>query len=382
VFSNVAPVDMATWSALTSPIQVEGLIGSGAIAQDAVAQMNGDLRFRLSDGGIQSMLMARLDFNKWGNTPISKEVSRTISNDDPALLKFTSMANFDNRMLMTCKFVQAARGVYGAAMVALNDDPISSLQGKANPVWDGEWNGKNVMKLITGIFARKKRCYALCLSDDTANATIDLYEIEQSAFSTIESGTPWGVESAMLFLTPDDPGKPREYKRLTNGEFSVMDITGDVSYSFWYRSDQNPNWTLWYSSKIVYQGASDPGYRRRIGIGSPDPRVFDATNNQPLREGYNFQVKVQFIGSCRPTIFRFAADVIPEPEFSAPTPTSAPPASVPQFPFSIVGGGLVPILGTNGSALAWPLQDASGVTWWVAIKGNNIVWDTNLKNIL
>jgi hypothetical protein len=70
---------------------------------------------------------------------------------------------------------------------------------------------------------------------------------------------------------------------------------------------------------VVFQGASDPGYRRRIPIGMPDPKVFDLTNNQPMREGYNFQLKFVFTGSCTLTNVRIAADVIPEPEFAKPT---------------------------------------------------------------
>jgi hypothetical protein len=86
-----------------------------------------------------------------------------------------------------------------------------------------------------------------------------------------------------------------------------------------YRSDQNPNWTRWYGSTIKYAGAADPGYRRRIPIGSPNPNVFDATNNQPMREGYNFQLKIEFTGSCVLTNFRVAADLIDEPEFGRVT---------------------------------------------------------------
>jgi hypothetical protein len=328
VFSNVAPVDMTTWSALTSPIQIEGLIGSGAISQDAVVQQNNDLIFRLSNGGIQSMLMASQNFNQWGNTPISKEVSRSIKNDDPNLLQYTSMVTFNNRMLMTCQFVplsKSPRGVYGAAMVALNFDPISSLSGKAPSVWDGEWTGLNVLQLISGTFNGSKQCYALCLSPDLTQ--IELHQIQLDGAATLDNETPdgngqpvaWEIESPMLFVEPENASSPRLYKRLLNGDFSVRDITGDITYAVSYRSDQNPNWTRWYGSTIKYAGAADPGYRRRIPIGSPNPNVFDATNNQPMREGYNFQLKIEFVGSCVLTNFRAAADLIDEPEFGRVT---------------------------------------------------------------
>lgn len=322
VFSNDAPPDLTTWSNLTSPIQVEGLIGSGAAGQDAVVQSNNDLIFRLSDGGVQSMLMASQDFNQWGNTPISNEVIRSIAGDNQALLSFTSMTVFNNRMLMTCQLVQDVRGVYGAALVALNFDPISSLQGKASSVWDGEWNGLQVLKLITGFFTGVKQCFAICLNGTGASATIGIVQIELDGAATLDNNVQpvtWSFESPMLFKEPEKPTDPRLYKRLVNGEFSIRDITANVGYQVFYRSDQNPNWTPWYSSTVLYQGASDPGYRRRIPIGMPDPKVFDLTNNQPMREGYNFQLKFVLTGSCTLTNARIAADVIPEPEFAKPT---------------------------------------------------------------
>jgi hypothetical protein len=50
----------------------------------------------------------------------------------------------------------------------------------------------------------------------------------------------------------------------------------------------------------------------------PNPKVFDPTNNRPLREGYNFQTKFVFTGYCEFIGARFAADEIPEPEFAQP----------------------------------------------------------------
>jgi hypothetical protein len=319
VFSNLAPTDMATWSQMTSPIQVEGLVGSGAISQDAVTQQNNDLIFRMADGGIQSMLMARLDYNKWGNTPISKEVQRSIENDNPKLLPFSSAVTFNNRRLETCQPVQSARGVYWQAIVSLNFDPISSLAGKAPSVWEGEWTGLNVLKIVTGTFNGSKQCFALCLSADLTQ--IELHKINLDNVGILDNNAQpvtWYGESSMMFK--DDPRKPRQYKRLINGEFSVDKIQSNVSYSWYYRSDQNPTWTSWYSGTIAYGGLNDPGFRSRIPIGQPSGKAYDPANNRPLREGYNFQTKFVFTGDCVLKVgARFAADAIDEPEFGKPT---------------------------------------------------------------
>jgi len=318
VFSNAAPADATTWAKLTSPIQTEGLIGSGAISQYAIAQTNGDLFFRLSDGGVQSMLMARLDFNKWGNTPISIEVSPIIRDDNASLLPFTSMTTFDNRLLMTCKFVEYSRGVCGQSIVSLNFDPISNLSGKAPAIWEGEWTGINVLQFVTGFFNDTKQCYAICLSDD--GTEIQLYRILTDSESKLESNYDsfaWSFESPMMVV--DQPSGQRPYKRLLSGEFSLTQIQSDINYTVYYRSDQNPNWTYWYSSVIKYQGESDPGYRRRVSLGSPSGTVYDPSNNSPLREGFNFQVKVLFSAPCMLTNFKLVADEVPEPTILLPT---------------------------------------------------------------
>jgi hypothetical protein len=314
VFSCNAPTDITTWATMTSPILTESLIGSGAISQNAVVQSNADLMFRLSDGGIQSMLLARLDFNRWGNTPISKEVSRSISGDDASLIPFTSMIVHDNRVLMTCKPVQSARGVYSPAMVALNFDPISSLAGKATSVWDGEWNGLNVLQFVSGFFNNVKRCFALCLSADLTK--IELHEVLPDGAATLDNGTSvvqWQFETPMIFQREQS----HQYKRLIDGEIYLDELQADVTVQAYYKVDQNNAWTPWYSTVVKYK-TNDSGFRPRVGLGQPSGQLFDTINNRPMREGYDFQVKLVFTGSCRFLGGRFAADIIPQPDFAKP----------------------------------------------------------------
>lgn len=317
VFSNYAPPDISTWANLTTPIQVEGLIGSGAISQDAVVNVNGDLIFRLSNGGVQSMLMARLDFNRWGNTPISREITRLIASDDPTLLPFTSMGSFNNRLLMSCNHVQMARGVAGKSLAVMNFDANSSLAGKSPSIWEGQWTGLNILKTVTGYFNGSQQCFALCLSGDGTQIQLVQIQLDGDGFDDDGATTIiWSFETPVLLKDP--PNAPRQYKRLVNGDFSVDGISENVFYAVSYRADQNSGWTKWYSGGIGYQGASDPGYRRRVGIGQPPAGVYDATNNQPLREGYNFQLKFELTGAGKITDIRIAADLVPEPEFAPP----------------------------------------------------------------
>jgi hypothetical protein len=314
VFSCNATTNQADWAKMTSPIITESLIGSGAISATGVVQSNGDLIFRLANGEVQSMLLARLDFNRWGNTPISKEISRSIRGDDPSLISYTSMAVTDNRVLMTCKPVQATRGVYSPAMVALNFDPISSLAGKATSIWDGEWNGMNVLQFITGFFGGVKRCFALCLSTDLSQ--IEIHEVLSDGDATLDNGTTnvqWSFETPMAFQREQS----HLCKRLIDGEIYLDKLTGDTGVQAYYKVDQNNAWTPWYNTVVKYQ-TNDSGFRPRVGLGMPSPQSFDTTNNRPTREGYDFQVKLVITGSCRFLGGRFAADIIPQPDFAKP----------------------------------------------------------------
>ena len=66
-------------------------------------------------------------------------------------------------------------------------------------------------------------------------------------------------------------------------------------------------------------------YKLKLAAAAPDVTYasiemwVDATNNQPMREGYNFQIKFTYTGPGQLTIMRIAADKIPEPAFGKPT---------------------------------------------------------------
>jgi hypothetical protein len=323
VFSCSAPADMTTWATVTSPIVTVSLIGSGAVSQDSTVTENCDLFFRSPEGFIRSLMLARLDFNKWGSTPASREVTRSLQNDDPALLMYDSMVVFNNRLLAACQPARKSRGVTHAAMVSLNFDALSTLQDKQPSVWESEWTGLGILGLKTGFFSSVERCFTLCLNLGTQGSypttpTLELHEILADGAAINDDNLPvtWFAESSMLFK--DKPNGPRAYKRLINGEFSISGIQSNVGYQWYYRPDQNSAWVPWYSGIAAYAGVSDPGYRSRIPIGMPNPKVFDPTNNRPLREGYNFQTKFVFSGYCEFMGARFAADEIPEPEFAQP----------------------------------------------------------------
>ena len=320
VFGCQAPVDRATWQSLTNPILGESLIGSGGISQNACTLANGDLLFRSGDGTARSLLMARLDFNRWGNTPISREMQRVLQLENLSLLPFDSAVNFDNRWLLAAMPAQGLRGVYFTSLLALNFDPLSSLREKQQSVWDGEWTGLNVLKLVAGWFNGVRRCFALCLGTDLTQ--IELHEILLSGSANYDNGStpiPASFESPVLDFGDRKAGT-HTFKRLDYGELYLDSLVGPVQFQAFYKPDKWPAWVPWYSWTQSYSQPStlnpppapDPGFRPRVGLPTPDGTVFDTVNSRPLREGYSFQFKLIGTGPFRFLGARFDAIVIHE----------------------------------------------------------------------
>lgn len=326
VFSCDAPTDRTTWQTTTNPILTESLIGNGGLGQNSTLEWNGDTIFRSIDG-IRSLLLARRDFDTWGNVPISREVERIVSQDDRTLLAYSSAIIFDNRMLMTAAPQASAQGVYHQAIIPLNADPTSSLRGKASSVYDPIWTGLNVLQLVKGQFSGVERAFAFCLN--TTLNKIELYEIytaEQGKFDNGNVPVIWTAETAVLLRTLKDKGQ-FDFCRLIDGEMSVDSVVGQVTFQAYYKPDSYPCWIPWRTWTVCAQDVDpanaatvnyQPGFYPRMGLGEPDPKLCDSFSNRPFREAYFFEFKFVVTGYCRFIGFRVRAALLPQPEWARP----------------------------------------------------------------
>ena len=329
VFTCQAPVDRTTWQNLTNPILTEALKANGGLGHYSTINANGDLVFRAVDG-FRSLILARREFQTWGNVPISREVQRTIQSDDISLLNFGSTIDFDNRTIWTANPQQSTLGVYHNALVALHADPLSSLQGKLPSVYDGQWDGLNVLQLVAGSFFGVRRAFAFCLSQDLT--TLQLWEILPSSTASIaDDGVPitWSLESGSLNFHENDPSE-REFLRLIDGEMRIgslnqtlfgLPITGTQTFTIqtYYKFDQATNWTPWKTWSETYTAETDPGWRLR-GLGEPEPTPADDINNTPLRQGETVQFKIVVTGHCNILGVRLGAVTTAQPDFARQRP--------------------------------------------------------------
>lgn len=315
VFSCAAPVDDTKWQALTNPILTETLKPKGGLGQNSTVNANSDLFFRAPDG-LRSLILGQRQFSTWGNVAQSFEVSPTLDLDNQALLAYSSAVNFDNRLLLTSNPVQGPNGVYHDTLIALNFDPVSSLQGKADSVYDGVWNGLSVLQLVVGQFSSVERCFAFCFNRNTSKT--ELWEILTTDASTADGGgvpITWEIVSPMLFKG----GKSdREYKQLEDGEIYVDELVGTVQFTAYYKPDQWPNWVLWHSWSETNDPTKKPGFRPRMGLGQPSPNDVDVDNDRPLRNFYNMQFRLVVTGHCQFLGGKFGAVTVPQPMYAKP----------------------------------------------------------------
>lgn len=331
-FSCQAPADRTKWQNLTNPILTESMKGGAGTGQNSTIVFNSDILMR-SNYGDRSYIQARRDFDLWGNVPQSREVDPFLATDDPSLLRYASRVEFDNRSLLTNAPVQSQFGVYWQRLIVLNADPLSSLRGKAPSVYEGYWDGLNVLQLVKGDFAGVERCFAICVSFDLTR--IKLVEILKSADSDFQDNgtTPiqWEYYTSALKFGQEDP-RGRNFIRLIDGEMRCDDLNEtlfnqsitvphNVTFETFYRPDQNPSWVAWRNWTESYDpnSGTDPGYRNGMGLGEPSGDDMDeSVNNRPTREGITFQVRVRVTGHCRVMLHRFKAVKIIVPDFPPP----------------------------------------------------------------
>lgn len=323
VFSCNAPIQRSEWQNLTNPIQTQSLIGAGGISQDATIPVNGDLWFRSGDG-IRSLKLARQDFQTFfGNTPQSVEMNRVLVEDDRSLLNFASEIVFDNRLLCTASPTPSSSGTYHTKLIALNLDPNSSLRVKQPPIYDGEWNGLNVLKLVTGTFSGIERAFAITLNtDNPEQGIIGLHEILPTAPGNLfDDGTEriqFRLESPALFYQPDPAS--RQLLRLNDGELIVKDISGEVRFDVYYRPDYDSNWHSWHSWNVP----ASPTWNPRMGLGQPDLKQGDNSTGRPYAVGYHFQLLIVITGSCTLMGANLFAVAQSETQYAKPLPRLTP----------------------------------------------------------
>lgn len=321
IFSNyVVGTYPGIWDTLTSPIQTESLKDNGPLGQNSTVLVNSDTFFR-SGIGIGSLILARRDFNEWGNKPISNELQKILNLDNQTLLQYGSAISFDNRFLSTAAPNLLGNGIFHVALTTLNFDLLTSLRGNQPPAWEGAWTGINALQILTGKINGSKRAFAF--SYNTLSGQTEFYEYLPEATTSYADNDTTSIQ--WIFETPvcfnKDIKDLTTLIQLKNGEVYLSDIIGTVNVQVFYRPDYYPStcwvpWTTFNVCQSTDSANSQPGWRMRIGLGEPDVEPCEIANNRPLREGYFFQFRFVITGYCVFKGMRVSAVSKPQPQFA------------------------------------------------------------------
>jgi len=198
--------DRSLWQQ-TPGMQRRIFIGGGAETPDSMVVTNNDVYFRSLDG-VRSFVQT-IQFTKSANVTLvdSIEADRVINYDTQRWIRFAPAVYFDYRALYGCApKIQKVSGdptafnVVFTKLVSQDFNP-GVYQGNFPPVYDGEWTGLQVCKLVQGVFDGAKRCFAIVCGSDGNNA---LYEITtDDYFDTVPDGAGTSnlpISSSVYFL--------------------------------------------------------------------------------------------------------------------------------------------------------------------------------------
>lgn len=288
---------------------------TGCASHWSLAQVNQDLYWRDSAGGIRSIRSSLADESGAGNAPISREVSRLTDYDSQKLLPFCSTISFNNRLLMTSSpRLNKRGGITWGSLISLDFAPISTMRGKSFPSYDGQWDGINFTHLFQGQFNGRSRAFAVTLNDDNSNSLWEIMADGRGAIGdeTIEcsDGSSTNGITCSVEYGRRSFGISGVRKRLERCDVYLWAMRGDVDLSVYWRADNNQKWQSWGDAVEVcakdgdpeVPGASTHVWRNLLPQQRPQIKTFTIPSNidditkYSLANGFEFQIRLVWTG--------------------------------------------------------------------------------------
>jgi hypothetical protein len=304
IFSLNVPPDRTTWNgitALNTPLQTVVQTGYGTMAGLSIVQRDNDI-FYQSEDGVRSFKVAARNFDTWGNTAISNNENRVLQYNDRSMMPHASGIEFKNRLLQLALPIMTDRGVAFQAIMPLDLDPISTLQKKMEPAWEGVWEGLDFMQLLEAKFNGRQRAFAVIHS--RVDGSIELWELTDYAKRDGDDNRITWISEFCAYHW----GFPFGYKMLNGLDIWYDKLYGKVDFQVYYRPDQYPCWILWneWQECAARNECEDMDaplpcdypeqvYREqyRIPMSLPKPPVICIPgSNRPSDTGFSFQIKV------------------------------------------------------------------------------------------
>lgn len=295
---------------------------TGCASEWSLVEVNQDLYWRDSGGGLRSIRSALADESGPGNSPISREVSRLTDYDSPQLLPFCSCISFNNRLICTSSpRLNDRGGVTWRDLIPLDFAPISTMRGKTLPAYDGQWQGINFTHLFQGQFINKSRAFAISADDNGANSLWEIMPDGPGETVDVYSGCTDGsgvVELEAIQCVVEHGrrsfGDPSKRKRLERCDVYLSDMEGEVNLSVYWRSDNNQKWQRWDDEPVqVCANDGDPEvpgetvhvWKNLLPQQRPQiktytiPSDIDEITRYSLATGFEFQIRLVWTGKTK-----------------------------------------------------------------------------------
>lgn len=306
----------------------------GASGDWCIAQVNQDLYFRDSNGNIRSLANSISTNNSPGSTPISREVSRIVGYDSEQLLPWVSTIYFNNRLLMTASpYLNVSGGISFREMVSLDFSPISTMQVKAPPAYDGTWQGiPGIAQIVTGQFGGENRAFAISSDEEGINRIWEIYaegdgrdDISLSCGSGIVTETP--IQSFIEYPAVNF-GNEKQRKRLERCDVWISGLDGPLDLDVYWRPDNNQRWTAWDENirtcaKTTDAETSEPhSWKNLLPEQRPQIKTFtipagiDAVTKYALQNGFFHQIRIAWTGKCKIEKVLLSATYLDDPDFA------------------------------------------------------------------
>ena len=320
VFAVNVPTSRDSWKNLQYPTVRIVAINYGAISDRSCTLVNGDMFYRAPDG-IRSYISSRREWQEYGQIPVSREIGPVLQDEkDHEILHRTSTALFDNRLLTTVTPQTSSQGVYFLGLAPLDFDTVGGTGNKLPPAWEGLWTGLNFFQILTADIDGAQRCFMFHLN---SSCNIQLWELTKKGVKDADSS-----RIGCYIETPSyNFENPLELKQLEYGEMWADDLRGEVDFTVLYKPNQYPAWVDWNSwtqcaktetcnpvaGSCLTLKNYKPQYRSRMRIPQPADEC-ESTNGMPMRNGYEFSSRIEWVGHARIKAFRLHAyPIVEEP---------------------------------------------------------------------
>lgn len=303
VVSVNASLNREDWK--NQQIQRITLIDIGCVGGGSIAKINGDVFFRSRDG-IRSYRAARQEQLAWGQTPISKEVTRILLQDTQRLLKFCQAIYFNNRYIMTTLPVPRPNSVIHRGVVSIDFDLAGSMREKSPTAYDGLWTGIRPVAMAAGRFFNDERGFAFTRDEDGKNRLWEL--TKEDHFDNQITRIRATIETRAFSYR-----NPFSLKKLHRSDIWMKDLVGQVDWILQWRPDAENCWQDWHTftrcanyqicdNEEESETCSLKNLRtqyRPQELSPAPPDICDVVTGKPYRMGYEFQQRITWTGHAK-----------------------------------------------------------------------------------